>query len=91
MTRTDALTQFRAHDLQAVAAGSALESDLLTPQDLAVVVQRTLPAHVDFFVFFALGVLRYWAQDYDAAYAALTSAIDAAAILTWVRVARSRR
>ncbi|MBI5878284.1 MAG: CHAT domain-containing protein [Chloroflexi bacterium] len=78
-TATDALTQFRAHDLQAVAAGSAVGGDLVTPQDLAVFVQRTLPARVDFFVFFALGVLRYWAQDYDAAFAALTNAIDAAA------------
>lgn len=47
-------------------------------RDFAVVVNRDLPRHVEYFVFHTLAYLRYWSEDKDGALAALDRAIEAA-------------
>jgi hypothetical protein len=55
---------------------ASAHSLLETEQDFALFVNQALPQQVDYFVFFTLGQLYYWAGDYALALKALTQAIE---------------
>lgn len=75
-TVTDNLFTYHA---PATRAQYDVGNRLQTSEDFAVFVNQQLPRQADYFVFFTLGQLYYWAQEYEQALSAFSQAILAVA------------
>lgn len=71
---TEALFAYR--DPLVFRPSASARSLLQTEQDFALFVNQALPQQVDYFVFFTLSQLYYWAGDYASALNALTQVIE---------------
>lgn len=75
-TVTESLFAYR--DPTVLKETVSVRDDLGSDRNFAIVVNQDLPRQVDYFVFFALAQLHYWAGHYDESLRALDRAIDAA-------------
>jgi tetratricopeptide (TPR) repeat protein len=73
---TESLFTYR--DPLVFRSSASVRSLLQSEHDFTLFVNRDLPQQVDYFVFFTLGQLYYWAGDYERGLAALNQAIAAA-------------